>query len=55
MQYTLVTENNDEALVRKVTELIRQGWKPQGGIAVGVVAPVLNVHIFCQAMVKEQV
>jgi len=54
MEYTLVTENNPEALVRKVSELIRQGWKPQGGVAVGVVAPMLQKHIYCQAMVKEQ-
>jgi len=54
MEYTLVTEHNDEALVRKVTELIRQGWKPMGDIAVGVVAPLAKNYIYCQAMVKEQ-
>lgn len=53
MEYTLVTEHNREALIRKVAELIRQGWKPLGGIAVSTVAPVLGNYIFCQAMIKE--
>jgi hypothetical protein len=27
MEYTPVTEHNREALIRKVSELIQQGWK----------------------------
>jgi hypothetical protein len=54
MEYTLVTEHNREECIRKVAELIRQGWKPLGGIAVSTVAPVLGNYIFCQAMIKEQ-
>ena len=53
MEYTVIQENNCEDLIRKVTELIKQGWQPLGGIAVSTLAPVLGKHIFCQAMIKE--
>jgi hypothetical protein len=54
MEYTIVKEQNHEELIRKVAELIRQGWKPLGGVSIGVVAPVLGVHIFCQAMTRDR-
>jgi hypothetical protein len=54
MEYTVIQEHNREELIRKVAELIKQGWKPLGGIAVSTVAPVLRIHIFCQAMIKER-
>ena len=54
MKYTVVQEHDREQLISKVTELIKQGWKPQGGISVSTVAPVLGKHIFCQAMIKEE-
>jgi hypothetical protein len=54
MEYTVVKEHNLEELIRKVAELIKQGWKPLGGITVSTVAPVLGNYIFCQAMTKEQ-
>jgi hypothetical protein len=54
MQYTVVQEHNREALIRKVAELIQQGWKPLGGISVSTVAPMLGNYIFCQAMIKER-
>ena len=54
MEYTVVKEHNREELIKKVSELIKQGWKPLGGIAVSTVAPILENYIFCQAMVKEQ-
>ncbi len=54
MEYTVVEEHNREDLIRKVAELIRQGWQPLGGIAVSTVAPILGNYIFCQAMIKEQ-
>jgi hypothetical protein len=54
MEYTVVEGHNREELIRKVVELIKQGWKPLGGIAVSTVAPILGYHIFCQAMIKEQ-
>jgi len=53
MEYTVVEEHDRDELVRKVENLIKQGWKPLGGIAVSTVAPVLGYHIFCQALIKE--
>lgn len=40
MEYTVVTEPNREDLIRKVIELIKQGWKPHGGNTEVVVAPM---------------
>jgi len=54
MEYTVVKEHNHEELIRKVIELIKQGWKPLGGISVSTVAPLLEINLFCQAMIKEQ-
>jgi hypothetical protein len=54
MEYTVVEEHNRVELVKKVADLIKQGWKPLGGIAVSTVAPILGIHIFCQAMIKER-
>lgn len=54
MEYTVVKEHNHEELIRKVADLIKQGWKPLGGVAVSTVAPVLGNYIYCQAMLKEQ-
>jgi hypothetical protein len=53
MEYTVVREHNLDELVKRVAELIKQGWKPSGGIAVSTVAPVLGNYIFCQALIKE--
>lgn len=54
MEYTVVKENNLDELIRKVTALIEQGWKPQGGIAAAIIAPIAKIYIFYQAMIKEQ-
>ena len=53
MEYTVVEEHNRDELVKKVADLIKQGWKPLGGIAVSTVAPILGNYIFCQALIKE--
>lgn len=53
MEYTVVAENNRDELVRKVADLIKQGWKPLGGISVSTVAPILGNYMFCQALIKE--
>ena len=54
MEYTVVKEHNHEELISKVAELIKQGWKPLGGIAVATVAPILDNYIYCQAMIREK-
>lgn len=53
MEYTVVREHVLDELVRKVADLLKQGWKPLGGIAVSTVAPILGNYIFCQALIKE--
>jgi hypothetical protein len=53
MEYTVVAELNLDELVKKVADLIKQGWKPLGGIAVSTVAPIIRIYIFCQALIKE--
>jgi hypothetical protein len=53
MEYTVVAEHNRDELVKKVTDLIKQGWKPLGGISVSTVAPMIGNYIFCQALIKE--
>jgi hypothetical protein len=53
MEYTVVVEHNLDELIKKVRDLIKQGWVPLGGIAVSTVAPVLGNYIFCQALIKE--
>ena len=54
MEYTVVQEHNREELIRKVTALIKQVWKPLGGILVSTLAPMLRIYIFCQVMIKER-
>jgi hypothetical protein len=53
MEYTVVEEHNRDELIKKVADLIKQGWKPLGGVAVSTVAPVMGIHIFCQALIRE--
>jgi len=53
MEYTVVAVHNRDELVKKVADLIKQGWKPLGGIAVSTVAPIMGDYMFCQALIKE--
>jgi hypothetical protein len=46
-------ERAAEELARKVNEAIRDGWTPQGGVAVGRTAAVEVPHLM-QAMVKQE-
>jgi hypothetical protein len=51
MEYTVVKAGTTEALIQKVNELITQGWKPLGGIAISGGATFTGVY---QAMVREK-
>ncbi len=53
MEYTVVREHNLEVLIRKVSDLVKQGWKPLGGIAVVAIAPIAGIFLYYQAMIKE--
>jgi len=55
MKYTIVMSkkatNNKTEIIYEVNELIKKGWKPQGGINVFYTAVG---WIFHQAMIKEE-
>jgi hypothetical protein len=53
MEYTVVAEYNRDELIKNVADLIKEGWKPLGGIAVSTVAPIVGIYIFCQALIRE--
>ena len=46
MEYTIVRGSDPKGLSQGVNELIKQGWKPLGGIGVGN-------NYFYQAMIRE--
>ena len=53
MQYQTVTGSYDDmrAFNKEINNLIQDGWKPQGGIALAV---QFSTKFVIQAMVKEQ-
>ena len=53
MKYCVVAESNIESLEKEVALLISKGWKPQGGINAVILAPIMNIKFYQQAMVKE--
>ena len=50
MQYKLASWYDNVGLERKVNELCKEGWRPQGGIAIN---PKDAGAVFYQAMVKD--
>jgi hypothetical protein len=52
MEYTIVGDGKMDRLISKVNELIRQGWKPIGGIALDTRAA--GIGGFYQAMAREK-
>jgi hypothetical protein len=50
MEYTLARGITSDSLIDKVNELIKQGWKPQGGI---VTCGEEVYTVYYQAMIKE--
>lgn len=56
-EYQIIgTEYHVEDLMILVNEAIKEGWKPQGGVAISVekVDPFTYRKIFYQAMIREQ-
>lgn len=49
-EYDLVFEDSITELKDKVNEMIKQGWRPQGGVCTSVNMGV--GVLFCQAMIK---
>ena len=58
MQYKVVSASSMEItnaqreLEDQVSQLIKDGWKPLGGVSLSV-TPVAYITIFTQAMIKE--
>jgi hypothetical protein len=57
MEYTVVYEAKLNELIRKVNELIAQGWIPQGGISTTTTKTILRqrnviIPLHIQAMTK---
>ena len=61
MQYKLIVkasdrnvplENAADDLAKEVSDMIRSGWKPQGGVAAGL--QLGQYPFLAQAMVKEE-
>ena len=58
MQYYVVYRELVEELIKEVNRLIGEGWRPQGGVGVGVVSLEEGLldrasHVFAQAMTRE--
>ena len=53
MQYMLICENSNSALVDRVNYFIKQGWEPQGGVSCSMSAVLdeITVQIWTQAMI----
>lgn len=34
MEYTIVTANTNDELIKKVNEMLNQGWETEGGVAI---------------------
>ncbi len=50
MHYTVITNNSLDEMEKKVQELLDVGWRPQGGICVGIEE---NYTYYYQAMVSD--
>ena len=50
-KYKIVEEQSKFSLEREVNKIIKEGWKPQGGLQ--IVRDSYNIEKFYQAMVKE--
>ncbi len=48
--YRVVSGNDYHHLEEEVNECIKEGWTPQGGIAIGKVGDVS--HFYTQAMIR---
>lgn len=59
MQYEVISSDSWATVEQKVKEYLKDGWKPQGGIAVSIAfSPFTTNHVplqyWAQAMVKEE-
>ena len=54
MKYCVVEEKDIEQLEEKVALLLSKGWKPQGGINAVILAPIMNIKFYQQAMVNDE-
>jgi len=50
-QYLAVESRDLEQLIEKVNSLIKEGWKPLGGIACAINSGMY--HVFVQALIRS--
>ena len=54
IKYCVGEERNIEKLEESVALLLSRGWKPQGGINAVILAPLMDIKYYQQAMIKEE-
>jgi hypothetical protein len=54
MEYIIVKHSDSTKVTERVLSLIKRGFKPHGGISVGIGLSAVNKQvIYVQAMIKE--
>ena len=55
MEYRIIEECSPEGMAEKVNEAIKEGWKPQGGVAIAYSwrGDCAYYKYFYQAMIKD--
>lgn len=51
MKYKIVATLSNKDLVKKVNDLLKKGWKLQGGVATTLVGPRI---VLAQALIKKE-
>ncbi|MBK8983124.1 MAG: DUF1737 domain-containing protein [Ignavibacteria bacterium] len=53
MEYTIVTASSNEELVKKVNEMLNQGWETEGGVAISQDGNYHQAMILFEDMTNE--
>lgn len=48
MEYTIISANTLDELIREVNQYIKAGWRPQGGVSVSI-----EYAYFYQAIIRD--
>jgi len=54
MKYQICKYRNAWDLEYRINSLIKEGWVPQGGLAIMCEGGVINYEWYCQAMIKVE-
>ncbi len=53
MEYTIVTASSNDELVKKVNEMLNQGWETEGGVAISQDGNFHQAMILFEDMANE--